>query len=60
MDEKRTPETVKEVAAATVQEAKTVALDQYDIMVRSIRRNPLQAVALAAGVGFIFALIARG
>ena len=59
MDETGKPETGTEVAEATVQEAKAVVQDQYDNMLRSIRTNPLQAVAIAAGVGFILALIAR-
>jgi ElaB/YqjD/DUF883 family membrane-anchored ribosome-binding protein len=30
-----------------------------DNMAAAIRRNPLQAVAIAAGIGFILALIVR-
>jgi ElaB/YqjD/DUF883 family membrane-anchored ribosome-binding protein len=36
-----------------------MAQDQYDKLTASIRRNPLQAVALAAGIGFVLALLAR-
>jgi ElaB/YqjD/DUF883 family membrane-anchored ribosome-binding protein len=33
--------------------------DQYDSMLATIRRNPLQAVGIAAGVGFVTALLVR-
>ena len=35
------------------------ARDQYDSMLATIRRNPLQAVEIAAGVGFVTALLVR-
>ena len=59
MDEKGKPDTLPEVAVATVKEVAETARDQYDSMLMAIRRSPLQAVAIAAGVGFIMALIAR-
>ncbi len=37
----------------------TVAIEQHDSWVRAIRREPLKAVAVAAGVGFVLALIVR-
>jgi ElaB/YqjD/DUF883 family membrane-anchored ribosome-binding protein len=59
MDEKGKPDTVGEVAAATVAETRDAAVEQYDSWVRAIRREPLKAVAIAAGVGFVLALIVR-
>jgi ElaB/YqjD/DUF883 family membrane-anchored ribosome-binding protein len=47
------------VASATVSEAADVARDQYDSVLATIRRNPLQAVGIAAGAGFIAALLVR-
>ncbi len=43
----------------TVDQAQAMAHDQYDKLVASIRRNPLQAAGVAAGVGFVLALLAR-
>jgi ElaB/YqjD/DUF883 family membrane-anchored ribosome-binding protein len=37
----------------------TLAQDQYDELIASIRRNPLQAAGIAAGIGFVLALLAR-
>jgi ElaB/YqjD/DUF883 family membrane-anchored ribosome-binding protein len=37
----------------------TPARDQYDELIASIRRNPLQAAGIAAGIGFVLALLAR-
>jgi ElaB/YqjD/DUF883 family membrane-anchored ribosome-binding protein len=59
MAEPSKPETATEVAAASVQEVKAAAEEQYDSVLRAIRRSPLQAVAIAAGVGFVLALIVR-
>ena len=50
---------MREVASATAQEVKQAVQDQQEGLERFIRRNPLQAVAIAAGIGFVFALIAR-
>lgn len=44
---------------ATVDQAQTLAQDQYDKLTASIRRNPLQAAGIAAGIGFVLALLAR-
>jgi len=41
----------------TVEQAQ--ALAPYDKMAASIRRNPLQAAGIAAGIGFVLALLAR-
>lgn len=43
----------------TVDQAKDIAQEQYDKLASSIRRNPLQAAGIAAGVGFVLALLAR-
>ena len=45
--------------AETVDQAQALAHDQYDKLVASIRRNPLQAAGIAAGVGFVLAVLAR-
>ena len=44
---------------SAVDQAQTMAQDQYDKLTASIRRNPLQAAGIAAGVGFVLALLAR-
>jgi ElaB/YqjD/DUF883 family membrane-anchored ribosome-binding protein len=59
MDQTGGRETVSEVASATAQEVKQAVREQHESLERYIRRNPLQAVAAAAGIGFVFALIAR-
>lgn len=43
----------------TVGQAQEFAQEQYDKMAASIRRNPLQAAGIAAGIGFVLALLAR-
>lgn len=43
----------------TVESAQALAQEQYDKLAASIRRNPLQAAGIAAGVGFVLALLAR-
>lgn len=43
----------------TVEQAQDFAQEQYDKLAASIRRNPLQAAGIAAGVGFVLALLAR-
>ncbi len=42
-----------------VGQAQDFAQEQYDKMAASIRRNPLQAAGIAAGIGFVLALLAR-
>ncbi len=39
--------------------AQELAREQYDNLTLAIRRNPLQAAAIAAGIGFVLALLAR-
>jgi ElaB/YqjD/DUF883 family membrane-anchored ribosome-binding protein len=43
----------------TVDQAQALAQDQYDKLAATIRRNPLQAAGIAAGIGFVLALMAR-
>lgn len=43
----------------TVESAQALAQEQYDKLAASIRRNPLQAAGIAAGIGFVLALLAR-
>jgi ElaB/YqjD/DUF883 family membrane-anchored ribosome-binding protein len=45
--------------SAAVGQAADMAHDQLDAMTAYVRRNPLQSTAIAAGVGFVFALLAR-
>jgi len=47
------------VAEAARHAATEVADAAHDNITAPIRRNPLQSVAIAAGVGFILALIIR-
>lgn len=46
-------------ASAAVDQASDLAHEKLESMAAYVRRNPLQATAIAAGVGFVFALIAR-
>ena len=48
----------KDVSDA-VGHAADIAHDQLDSMTAYVRKNPLQSTAIAAAVGFVFALIAR-
>jgi ElaB/YqjD/DUF883 family membrane-anchored ribosome-binding protein len=43
----------------TVDQAQALAQEQYDRLAAGIRRNPLQAAGIAAGIGFVLALLAR-
>jgi len=49
----------QETISSAVDSAQTLAQDQYDKLTASIRRNPLQAAGIAAGIGFLLALLAR-
>jgi ElaB/YqjD/DUF883 family membrane-anchored ribosome-binding protein len=51
--------TAQDKISSAVDQAQTMAQDQYDKLTASIRRNPLQAASIAAGVGFVLALLAR-
>jgi len=44
---------------SAIDQAQTMAHDQYDKLTASIRRNPLQAAGITAGIGFVLALLAR-
>ena len=46
-------------ASAAVEQASEMAQEKLDNMAAYVRRNPLQSTAIAAGIGFVFALIAR-
>ena len=59
MDQAFQPNTVAEVANATMTEVAEAALDQYDNVLVMVRRNPFLSVAIAAGVGFSLALMLR-
>ncbi len=40
-------------------QAKQVAVEQLDRLAETIRRRPLQATGIAAGIGFVLAMLAR-
>ena len=46
-------------AANAAGQAVEMAQNQLDSMTVYVRKNPLQATAIAAAVGFVFALVAR-
>jgi len=60
MEAKSATETMTDLGTATFHEAIDTAQDQYENVLAAIRRNPLQAAGIAAGVGFTLALLARG
>jgi ElaB/YqjD/DUF883 family membrane-anchored ribosome-binding protein len=49
-----------EIASSTLNEVVEAANDQYSNVIAAIARNPLQAVGIAAGVGFVLARLLRG
>jgi ElaB/YqjD/DUF883 family membrane-anchored ribosome-binding protein len=49
----------QEKISSGADQAQSFAQDQYDQLTASIRRKPLHAAAIAAGIGFVFALLAR-
>lgn len=51
--------TVSREVSDAVGQAADMAHDQLDSMTKYVRKNPLQSTAIAAAVGFVFALIAR-
>jgi ElaB/YqjD/DUF883 family membrane-anchored ribosome-binding protein len=53
-------QSVHDLADATAAEAVAVATDQYDRFAATIRRNPLQSAGIAAALGFVIAVWARG
>ena len=59
MDQAVQPQTVAEVASATMTEVADAARDQYDNVLVAMRRNPFTSVAIAAGVGLGLALAVR-
>lgn len=46
-------------ASEAIEQVGDLAQDKVEAMAAYVRRNPLQATAIAAGVGFVFALLAR-
>jgi len=46
-------------ASEVAGQAGELAHEQIDSMTAYVRKNPLQATAIAAGIGFAFALLAR-
>ncbi len=42
---------------STIDSAQELAREQYGNLTLAIRRNPLQAAAVAAGIGFVLALL---
>ena len=59
MDQFSQPNTVAEVASATMTEVADAVRGQYDKMLVMIRRHPFSTVAIAAGVGLTLALMVR-
>ena len=59
MDQTVQPQSVAEVANATMMEVADIARDQYDNVLVTMRRNPFTSVAIAAGVGLGLALAVR-
>ncbi len=53
------PETADQVLAATGRQVGDAAQERYDRTLDAIRREPLKGVAVAAGIGFIAALLLR-
>ena len=51
--------TAQDKISDTVDQAQALAQDQYDKLTATIRRNPLQSAGIAAGIGFVLALLAR-
>ena len=52
--------TMNEVVSSTINEVVETASDRYSDVTAAITRNPLQAVGIAAGAGFVLALLMRG
>ena len=52
-------QTAEDRITDTVEQAQALAQEQYDKLTVAIRRNPLQAAGIAAGIGFVVALLAR-
>jgi ElaB/YqjD/DUF883 family membrane-anchored ribosome-binding protein len=59
MDQFSQPNTVAEVASATLTEVADTARDQYGKVLAVIRRHPFSTVAIAAAVGLTLALMVR-
>jgi ElaB/YqjD/DUF883 family membrane-anchored ribosome-binding protein len=46
-------------AAEVAAQAQQLAKEQFDNLAEAIRRKPIQATGIAAGIGFVLAMIAR-
>ncbi len=49
----------QDMATSAIDSAQELAREQYDNLTHAVRGNPLQAAAIAAGIGFVLALLAR-
>lgn len=50
---------LKHQAADTAEQVQSATREQFDKLESTIRRNPVAAAGVAAGVGFLLALLAR-
>ena len=50
---------LKHQATETAEQVQSAAREQFDKLEGTIRRNPVAAAGVAAGVGFLLALLAR-
>jgi ElaB/YqjD/DUF883 family membrane-anchored ribosome-binding protein len=48
-----------DLVSATASEAVDAVRDQYANVISAIRRNPLQSAGIAAGAGFVLALLLK-
>ena len=52
--------TMDEIASSTFDEVSATAQEQYASVLSAIERNPMQAVGIAAGIGFLVARLLKG
>jgi ElaB/YqjD/DUF883 family membrane-anchored ribosome-binding protein len=52
-------EDFRKVASGAAERVEAMATAQYDRVETAIRRNPIAATGIAAGVGFFLAILAR-
>ena len=58
-DTERPAEVAGERLASAASQAGVAAQEQMDRLADAIRRKPVQAAGIAAGIGFVLALLAR-
>lgn len=58
-DVSRVGSDIADTVSQSAERAQAEAQVQLDKLSTSIRKNPLQSAAIAAGVGFLFAVLAR-